>query len=216
MGLEAVIARNGNQFNIQWQNVNVRVLPPLNPATAAAAMAANVSGTWSGSFPPYTSTASVDYRLVSQFPTSVDPSAINVTIRPGNGTSSAGAGGLSGAASIEIYAGANPNAPGHEFGHNLGLDHPLINPSLGDVSGNVVRGSNIMMYPPVGAADTRRPDASNFNDILRNSVTGSGPIVNTSPRRDEPAGGDFTGAAGGFLLYPNKPNNNSSQVVYSK
>lgn len=31
--------------------------------------------------------------------------------------------------------------------------------------------------------------------------------------RSEP---DFTGAAGGFLLYPNKPNNNSTVVVYRK
>jgi hypothetical protein len=160
----------------------------------------------------------VNYQLVSQFPTGVDPSAINVTIRPGNGSSFTAPGGLNGATSIVIYAGANPNAPAHEFGHNLGLNHPLINPSLGDVpgNGNVVRGSNIMMYPPIGAADTRQANASNFDDILRNSSAGSGPFVRTGPRNDEPAGGDFTGAAGGFLLYPNKPNNNSSQVVYSK
>ena len=219
-GLEAVINRSGNNFDITFRNVNVLVQPPLNPAIAAGMMR-NVEKVWSGSFPPYQAQTSVQYNMVTRFPTGTDPSRINVTIQPGSGTSSSQAGGFYGnPANITLFAKTYSNTPAHEFGHNLGLVHPAINAALPAVGNNVVRGSNIMMYPPPGQPDTRRPDASNFNQIIQNSILGDGPRIGGGAQYDlAPESGNswlFGGASGGFLLYPNKSNTNMTRSVYSK
>jgi RHS repeat-associated protein len=211
-GNEPVIVRSGNNFDITFRNVQVVVQPPLKPSLADSAMS-NVSNIWSGSFPPYQSTARVNYQVVSQFSTNTDPSRIEVTIAAGSP--------LVGSSARQSYAGKpsevslnatsmRANTPAHEFGHLLGLEHPAINPAVSNNEpSNVVRGTGIMMYP-AGGVDNRRPDASNFDQLIRNSATGTPPFI-LGPRNDA-----AVSASGGFLLYPSKPNNNFMSSVYAK
>jgi RHS repeat-associated protein len=213
-GNEPVIVRSGNNFDITFRNVQVVVQPPLKPSLADSAMS-NVSNIWSGSFPPYQSTARVNYQVVSQFSTNTDPSRIEVTIAAGSPTVGSWArqsyAGKPAEASLNATS-MRANTPAHEFGHLLGLNHPWG--ATDEPPANWVYTRNIMDYVPRSSGvDNRAVSALNFNDLVRNS--GTGVPINTAPMRDE-SSSSFDGASGGFLLYPNKSNSNMTRAVYAK
>ena len=85
-----------------------------------------------------------------------------------------------------------------------------------DVSlATAIWGSNVAQYISTGTPDDPRDPAAITVGYTRNKVEDL--LNSTSPDSSNFLGILPTGsAAGGFLIYPNKPNNNGAQAVYSK
>jgi hypothetical protein len=164
---------------------------------------------WSGSFPPYQSTARVNYQVVPQFSTNTDPSRIQVTVGTSGINSYKGSEfGNSAAINLNVNM-MTTNTPAHEFGHALGLNHPWG--QTNSAPRNWVPTRNIMDYVGLGS-DQRRVEARNFDQLIRNADAG---VPITTLQRDGASFSD-TSAAGGYLLYPNKSNLNNVRNVYAK
>jgi RHS repeat-associated protein len=214
-GNEPVITRNGNAFNILFRDVHISVPPPLDPQVMAQRIVGNVQEQLTGTFArpgglePYTSTATVNYTAGVNA-RGTGPNAWNITVvnansffdlrvgnSPLNGSFTASNGRLP--AQMMLASGMAPNTPVHEFLHGIGLpaSHDYRSPDGNTASyeaGNIGAAR-------LGPGNNAVVDYRNFDQML--SVPG---LVGT--------GG--LSASGGFLLYPNKPNNNQARGVYQK
>jgi RHS repeat-associated protein len=213
MGTYAEVAVNGSNVSIvipiRYTGVGFAQVP-----NAAQRFNNDIANRWSGQFGPYNVTTTVKELgfFGSLFTSSSRQNSIEITSAPRSSpgftatVSCMSGGGCSG--QWPALMSAFPGVGAHEAGHILRLDD----------NNRIVGGRSVALPGYEGnimGTITGQPTADQITSIV-NTANGGWQHVGKPPQHfsvDAVGGG---GASGGFLLYPNKPNNNSSTSVYSK
>ena len=208
MGLQASITqspRNANVYNVLFDNV---YFTGAGASEAARQRYIDVTrSSMSGTFIPAGITVNTSVNVVNR----PVEGGITVKILPGNVLGNGDNGIVRSAPGdfqslvMTIPAGGRSDTIPHENFH-------MLCPSCA-YAGHGIQGSGIMNSS--SAPESRVITSQPFLEAYRNAGTGSLPGV----RQDASPFGDFGfggGASGGFLLYPNKPNNNQMIGVYRK
>ncbi|MET3109356.1 RHS repeat-associated protein [Oxalobacteraceae bacterium GrIS 2.11] len=211
-GFQVTVTGGNNTYNIAFNNVYFTGCG----STCAVFATKYVNATQtllSGQFPPYQVNTTVTLApgnapVFGGIQINVSPGTTLGTV---NGLTKTGEAGLAdpNTSDASVYAnipaGANKTTIAHE-------DFHLLAPNV-DYAGHDLPGNDIMsLYDP---NVSRKVTGSDFTQAFGSLPSTSGVHNELSDGGDTNTTSD-QGAAGGFLIYPNKPNSNQSLSVYSK